>query len=146
VKEAIEEFDRERAMAEPHRLYGREYTMNADLGQGAALLRVQRPDEAARSFESALALYPGHPLAHAGLAVATGAAFDPAGVDNPITRGIALAALGRYDPAAATLMETLADAPPGFHGWWLPVEPFLAQPADNKTFAGIMQRLSERAR
>src|SRR6185503_9989859 len=29
IEEALEEFDRERALAQPHRLYGREYTMHA---------------------------------------------------------------------------------------------------------------------
>src|SRR6185312_3567950 len=37
--EAIEEFDREHRLAEPHRLYGREYAAHALLGRGAALVR-----------------------------------------------------------------------------------------------------------
>lgn len=60
VEEAIAEFDREQVLAEPHRLYGREYAMHALHGRGAALLRARRPDEAIESFHRALELYPHH--------------------------------------------------------------------------------------
>ena len=68
VEEALAEFERERELAEPHRLYGREYAMHASLGRGAALLRAGRRDEAIASFHDALALYPDQPLGHLGLA------------------------------------------------------------------------------
>ena len=146
VKEAIEEFDRERALAQPHRLYGREYTMHAHVGHGAALLSAGRREEAARSFNSALALYPAHPLPGVGLALATGARFDADAVRDPLTRGVALAALGRLDDAEATLLKVLDQAPPGFAGWWLPLEPFVRQDTDRTRLTRVLARLAERAR
>lgn len=146
TREAIEEFDRERALAAPHRLYGREYTMHAHLGHGAALLRTGRRGEAARSFKAALAHYPGHPLPSAGLSVAEGSPFAVQPVANPFTRALVLGVLGRADDAAGLLTRVLEDAPPGFTGWWLPVEPFLSQVADNNALMGVMRRLAERAR
>jgi tetratricopeptide (TPR) repeat protein len=146
TREAIDEFDRERALAAPHRLYGREYTMHAHLGHGAALLRVGRRGEAARSFRAALTHYPEHPLPSVGLAVAEGSDFDLDAVAEPLTRAIAAGALGRADEAAAMLATTLDAAPPGFTGWWLPAEPFLAQASDNTALKAVIKRLSERAR
>jgi DNA-binding winged helix-turn-helix (wHTH) protein len=146
TREAIDEFDRERALAAPHRLYGREYTMHAHLGHAAALLRTGRRGEAARSFTSALTHYPGHPLAEAGLAVATGIRFSVDAIADPITRAIATAMAGRADEAAALLRNALDDAPPGFTGWWLPAEPLLWQDTDNRALGEVMKRLAERAR
>jgi tetratricopeptide (TPR) repeat protein len=146
VKEAIDEFDRERALAEPHRLYGREYTMHAHVGHGAALLRAGRKQDAVRSFQSANALYAGHPLPSIGLALATGAPFDPATVSEPVTRGVALAAMGRVADAEATLMTVLEQAPPGFAGWWLPLDPFVTQVAGKEALRRVLERLAERAR
>ena len=146
VSEAIEEFDRERTLAKPHRLYGREYTMHAHVAHGAALLRGGRRDEAARSFQSALALYPSHPLPGVGLALATGTSFDSAAVRDSLTRGVVQAALGKFDEAETTLLTFLEQAPPGFAGWWLPLEPFVRQTADSKPLKRVHERLAERAR
>jgi len=146
VSEAIDEFDRERALAQPHRLYGREYTMHAHLGHGAALLRAARREDAARSFRSALALYPDHPLPGAGLALATGTSFDARVVTDPLIRGIVLAALGQVEDAESTLAATIGSAPPGFTGWWLPVEPFLQQQTDSKALTVVRQLLVDRTR
>ncbi|HET7698555.1 MAG TPA: winged helix-turn-helix domain-containing protein [Vicinamibacterales bacterium] len=146
TSDAIVEFDRERALAAPHRLYGREYTMHAHVGQGAALLRLGRSADAARAFEAALAHYPHEPLAETGLAVAAGRPFDPAAIARPLTRGIALAALGRVDEAASLLDRTVDAAPPGFTGWWLPAEPFLRQHTEHKALSAVMKRLADRAR
>lgn len=144
--EAIDEFDRERALAQPHRLYGREYTMQAHLAHGAALLRSGRRDAAIQSFNSALALYPLHPFGHLGLALANGAVFDPSVVHDPLMRGVALAACGRTEEAEATLLAYLDQAPPGFAGWWLPLEPFVRQDTDRPGLTAVLARLAERAR
>ena len=146
TREAIDEFDRERALAEPHRLYGREYTMHAHVAHGAALLRIGRRAEAARCFRAALTHYPDHPLATAGVAVAEGTPFELDGIADPLTRALAASALGRTGEAAALLASTLDASPPGFTGWWLPAEPFIRQHTDNAELAGVMKRLAERAR
>jgi DNA-binding winged helix-turn-helix (wHTH) protein len=145
TREAIEEFERERALAEPHRLYGREYSMHAALGHGAALLRTDR-DRAAEQFRHALALYPGHPLAEAGLSLAAGRAPTNTSSADAVTRGLLLAAAGHAGDAAMALLNALAEAPPGFAGWSLPVDPFIAQLTDSKAFTSVFAKLSERAR
>jgi len=146
MAEAIDEFDRERVLAQPHRLYGREYTMQAHLAHGAALLRAARQDAAVQSFNSALALYPSQPLAQLGIALATGAAFDPSSVRDRLIRAVALAALGRTEEAEATLLAHLDEAPPGFAGWWVPVEPFIRQTTDIQALKSVLTRLEDRAR
>jgi DNA-binding winged helix-turn-helix (wHTH) protein/Flp pilus assembly protein TadD len=166
VDEAIDEFDRELRLAEPHRLYGREFAMYALHGRGAALLRAKRPADAIDSFQRALALYPHHASSRLGLALALGAsqstvqadqAFAAAEaaiatltrarpVEAAIVRSQWLAARGHVDQAIASLDHILGQAPPGFAGWTLPVEPVFRQINDTKGFAAILSRLTERAR
>ena len=146
IAEAIDEFDRERALAQPHRLYGREYTMQAHLAYGAALLRLRKREAAMQSFNSALALYPSQPLARLGVALATGATFDPSSVADPLMRGVAFAAVGRTEEAESTLLACLDQSPPGFAGWWLPLEPFVRQDTEKLALTAVLTRLAERAR
>ena len=115
------------------------------LAHGAALLRLDR-SRAADQFRHALALYPGHPLAHAGLSSALGEPTPRVSSGDAVTRGLLLAARGENDGAAAALLETLAESPPGFAGWFLPVDPFLTQLTDSKAFTGVFAKLVERAR
>jgi tetratricopeptide (TPR) repeat protein len=166
VDEAIAEFDREATLAEPHRLYGREYAMNALCGRGASQLRAKRAGEAVESFRRALELYPDHVPSHLGLAAAlrqTGsasaadAASERAQTSLPIleraqpieaarVRALVLASRGKHAEAAETLATLLGIAPPGFACWTLPVDPFLAQLSGSREFASVQERLSERAR
>jgi DNA-binding winged helix-turn-helix (wHTH) protein/Tfp pilus assembly protein PilF len=155
--EALEEFARELALARPHRLYGREYSMYARLGSGSALLRSGRPAEAADAFRAALAIYPRHPLALIGAAVATGGSFAAAEraiagmrADKPIQAGLAtgvlLARQGDITAAAVALEAVLAAAPPGFAGWQLPIQPLLRDVADTPSLKAVLARLAQRAR
>lgn len=146
TREAIEEFERERALAEPHRLYGREYSMHAALAHGVALLEIDR-GRAAEQFRRALALYPDHPLATAGLSIAAGEGA-PTNASSPdaVTGGLLLAAGGKVEEAAAVFLRVLAEAPPGFAGWSLPVDPFLTQLTDREAFTAVSVKLLERAR
>ena len=157
VDESLEEFARERALALPHRLYGREYAMYSLLGTGSALFRAGRRDEAAGAFGEALALYPQHPLALIGAAISTGgslAAADTAvadmASDKPIQAGIARAAgravQGDADGAAAALDSVLASAPPGFAAWQIPVLPFFREVAETPPIRAVLGRLADRAR
>jgi tetratricopeptide (TPR) repeat protein len=120
--------------------------MHAHLGHGAALLRLGRRAEAARSFRAAQAHYPRQPLAAAGLAIAEGTPFDPAAIRSPLSRGLAYAALERPDEAASVLAQAIEQAPPGFTGWALPAEPFLLQVSDNKAVSALLKTLADRAR
>jgi DNA-binding winged helix-turn-helix (wHTH) protein/tetratricopeptide (TPR) repeat protein len=169
VEEALRELDREQQLAQPHRLYGREYRMCAFHGRGACLLRAGRLEEAAASFRQALSLYPDHAPSTIGAALAlraigaleaadaarerARAILDNLGTARPIeaamVHGQMLAVAGRPAEADAVLCHALDDAPPGFAGWTIPVEPLLTQPvhpAETQRLTGSLRRLSERAR
>ncbi|HYM25840.1 MAG TPA: hypothetical protein VEU08_21630, partial [Vicinamibacterales bacterium] len=47
--------------------------------------------------------------------------------------------------AVALLDEYLQDAPPGFAGWTIPVEPFLSELQSDQQFAAVLMRLRARA-
>jgi DNA-binding winged helix-turn-helix (wHTH) protein/Flp pilus assembly protein TadD len=166
VTEALRELDRERQLAEPHRLYGREYEMNSLYGQGACLLRIGRLEEATDCFQRALLLYPDHVQSHLGLSIALRTMGSPDAADmtsrkirailetlaatRPIEAAIVhsqlLAVEGRLQDAGAMLCKALDDAPPGFAGWTLPIEPFLLQLTGTQSFTSARARLAERAR
>jgi DNA-binding winged helix-turn-helix (wHTH) protein/tetratricopeptide (TPR) repeat protein len=165
VDEALHEVDRERQLAEPHRLYGREFEMNALTARGACLLRAGRNAEAADAFEQALMLYPNHAQSHLGLSVAlraTGAqtagdealqrvraALDTLSTTRPIEASLVRAQLmaceGRAAEGSAVVCTMLNDAPPGFAGWTLPIEPLLLQLAATQAFAPALAALARRA-
>ena len=165
VDEAIEELERERKLAEPHRLYGHEYAMYALHGTGAALLRAGKPRDAIDRFQDALQLYPDHAPSHLGLALAGRAAgLNPSGADAlnqadralvtltqtrpieaAIVRAQVLAARRDFGGAAASLGRLLLDAPPGFAGWTLPVEPLLRELHETTAFTKVLDRLADRA-
>jgi tetratricopeptide (TPR) repeat protein len=157
IEEALAEFEREGGLAEPHRLYGREYALHAALGRGAALLRARRREEAITSFRAALAFYPDHPLGHLGLAVAGNEGFGRVDaalkvldrtkpIESALVRAQSLAAQGHGPAAADLLAAALKDAPPGFAGWSLPVEPLLLQATDKQALTPVFALLADRAR
>jgi DNA-binding winged helix-turn-helix (wHTH) protein/tetratricopeptide (TPR) repeat protein len=163
--EALDEFDRESRLAEPHRLYGREYAGYAHIGRGAALLRSSRAADAIAAFKTALDFLPRHGPTWIGLALAHRHIGDPRGaaaaleeasaavetlthtrpIEAAIVRAELLAARGEPDRAAATLDTVLGDAPPGFAGWTIPVEPFLAQISADQRFTAVLKALAVRA-
>ena len=155
VEEAIAEFDREHKLAEPHRLYGREYAMAALLGRGAALLTAGRTADATDSFQRALTLYPDNGSALLGLAIARGEQAPDGSlvvldrsrpVEAALVRAQILTARHDRDNAVAALEQMLDATLPGFAGWTIPVEPFLKELHRTEGFAGILTRLAERAR
>jgi DNA-binding winged helix-turn-helix (wHTH) protein/Flp pilus assembly protein TadD len=166
AQEALRELDRERDLAEPHRLYGREYEMNALQGRGACLLRVGNIDEAADCFRRALVLYPDHAQSTLGLSVALRAMGSPDAADaacrkarailgtlamtRPIEAAIVhsqvLAVEGKTQEAGAVLCKALDDAPPGFTAWTVPIEPLLLQLTGTTSFTAALGRLAARAR
>ncbi len=166
--EALDEFDREHRLAQPHRLYGREYAMHARLARGAALLRLTRTNDAIDGFTRALELYPQHGPTLVGRALAQRASGDERGADASLAEAErSVAALTRTRPIEAALVHAqllasrggaaaadsavaemagaLAHAPPGFAGWTIPVEPFLAQLAAHQAFTGVLKALAARA-
>ena len=165
IADALHEFAREEELAQPERLYGREFAMHARLSRGCAHLEAARPDAAIDEFRAALALYPDQPQSEIGLARAYGALGrrDSARVSLDRAQGI-VGALDRAKPIeaamvraqihavqgnVAALSETLGrmldDAPPGFAGWTIPVEPHFNQTVDDKELTKIATRLAARA-
>ena len=166
VDEAQRELSREMELATPHRLYGREYQVSAVFARGACLLRLQRFDEAIESFRTALRSQPDHAQSTLGLAVAlqaTGArdlarehlakgralvstlqAARP--IEADIIRSQLLVAEGDAAGASEVLSRVLEDAPPGFAGWTLPVEPLLHQVLSSQEFTAVRRGLAGRAR
>jgi DNA-binding winged helix-turn-helix (wHTH) protein len=165
VDEALAEFDREEALAEPHRLYGREYAMSARYGRAWACLKAKRVRDAIVWFERSLELYPQHAQSELGLSIAHGLAgsVKEAGAartraeqalmvlrrSRPLEAATVQAELlladGRLSEAAAALDTLVRDAPPGFACWMLPVEPLLMQLAVSQSFTAAFQRLASRA-
>jgi DNA-binding winged helix-turn-helix (wHTH) protein/tetratricopeptide (TPR) repeat protein len=165
VDEAIAELERERHLAEPHRLYGREYALYALQGIGAALVRAGRPAEAMPHFEEALSLYAHHAPSLLGLALANrqigsereaAAAMDrletalaaltsARPIEAAMIRAQVAAAHHDTEGAVAILSRLLAEAQPGFAGWTLPVEPFLRDLQVSEAFTGVLAQLAARA-
>jgi DNA-binding winged helix-turn-helix (wHTH) protein len=165
VEDALAEFAREAGLAKPERLYGREFAMHAHLGCGCAHLDAARPDAAIDAFRAALALYPDQPQSEIGLARAydargqndlARAALDRAEavvavldatrpVEAAMVRAQLHAVRGEMTGLAAALERLLRDAPLGFAGWTMPVEPHLRQVADSQALTKIVARLADRA-
>jgi len=165
AEEALRELDREQQLAQPHRLYGREYEMYAIHGRGACLLSIGRLEEAAACFGRALSIYPDHAPSTLGSAVAlraigahdqAEAALDKARtildtlrtarpIEAAMVRGQMLAVDGRWQEADAVLCAALDGAPPGFAGWTIPIEPLLRH-GSAPGLSDALRRLGERAR
>ena len=67
-------------------------------------------------------------------------------IESALVRAQCLAAQGLGPAAANGLAAAIDDAPPGFAGWSLPVEPFILQVTDNQVFTPVLSLLAERAR
>ena len=155
------------ASAATSRVWGREFAMNAHDGCGFALLAERRFDQSAAAFAEALRLFPGHARSQIGLAqgLAAGgrkaearAALEQAAasitelgrggrlIEAALLSAMASVARGRPTDAIAMLTRLLSEAPPGFPGWTIPIEPMFKPLHAQPEFAGILARLAERAR
>jgi len=167
AKSALDEFRCEIDAGSAARLYGHEFVMNAHDGRGFALLVLRQPDDALVAFNRALTLYPGHARSIIGLAACHGAAGRRA--ESLIEIGRAEASIaeldrtgrrleaigldamiavvrGRPSDAIALLGRLLAEAPPGFPGWTIPIEPLFKPLQAQPEFAALLARLADRAR
>ena len=157
----------EAASAVTSRVWGKEFAMNAHDGCGFALLADRRFDQSAAAFAEALRLFPGHARSQIGLAyclAAAGkkteaqAALEQAGasitelgrggrlIEAALLSAMASVARGRTTDAIAMLTRLLTEAPQGFPGWTIPIEPMFKPLNAQPEFAGILMRLAERAR
>jgi adenylate cyclase len=164
--EALGEFDREVTLANPNRLYGREYKMSALHARGMCLLEIGKISEAIAALEAGLEWYPDHAQTQLGLALAFRTAGSGDHADARLNRLTAiletlarsrpiearlvesqrLAADGKAVQAGSLLGELLETAPPGFAGWTLPVDPLFRQLHGTKEFTNALRRLADRAR
>jgi DNA-binding winged helix-turn-helix (wHTH) protein/Tfp pilus assembly protein PilF len=159
------EFDGE-LKAPGSRMYRPEYAMDAYDGHGFVCLAAGDFAGAAAMFDRALEHYPEHARSLVGLSKAQAglARHDAARAsidrawraldelrENGRTAEAAMAAAfahavaGHGDEAIAALTTLLADAPPGFAGWTIPIEPLLADLKSRPLFRTVLARLAERA-
>jgi DNA-binding winged helix-turn-helix (wHTH) protein/tetratricopeptide (TPR) repeat protein len=163
-EEALTELRREEELAEPHRLYGREYAMSARFGCGMAHWAAGRASQAIERLRAALELYPDHAPANLAIALIRRKARDRDDSEvaaarkaleilertRPVEAGSVRAVLtalgGDGAKAAGGLSATLDAAPAGFAGWTWPIDPLLRQVIENGPLTSALGRLADRAR
>lgn len=158
-------FERELALVDPNRPFGREYAMQAHLGYGLVLLTSRRAFDALSELGAALALYPEHGasnLATAAALVGLGdrsrAASHLASADEVIpvleqhrpleaamVRAQRQAVTGHPDAALERLQQLLREAPPGSAGWTIPIDPLLGSIRTRPGYAALLDALAARA-
>ena len=166
VEEALAEFDREAHLAEPRRLYGREFQMHASTGKAAAFARAGRALDAVASYRLALTHYPDNVPALLGLSSVLALTGQTAEAEEqhakmdavlrtlahtrPVYAAIAkaerLVTEGRAADAVTLLRNVLQKAPPGFACWTVPIEPAFHNVIALPAFAPFLQELAARAR
>ena len=165
VSQARAEFDRE-LTSRGSRMYAAEYAMDAYDGHGFASLASGDPASAEAMFSKALAIYPDHARSLVGLSVARARRGEADAAEAALTHAwraigelresgrsteAAMAesfghvAAGRPAAALETLRRLLDDAPPGFAGWTIPIEPLLTDLGAASEYQAILRRLAERA-
>ena len=164
--EAHLEFDRELS-SRGGELYAAEFQMDAYDGHGFAFLHEGSSEEAAVMFGRALEILPDHARSLVGLAEAhrrnghaqnSASALERARLaieelrandrtaEAAIATALSLIVSNRSAEAIGELDQLLANAPPGFAGWTLPIEPLLAPMRSTPQFRAVLARLAERAR
>jgi DNA-binding winged helix-turn-helix (wHTH) protein/Tfp pilus assembly protein PilF len=164
--EARAEFERELTSAGGE-LYATDYSIRAYDGQGYAFLHEGDAAAAAGMFGRALEFLPDHARSLVGLAEAyrRGGRHEEAAstleraqqavealratdrtAEASMVASFAHVVSGRPMEAIATLERFISEAPPGFAGWTIPVEPLLTPLRDDQGFQAVVARLAERAR
>ena len=162
---ALHEFECELAVADPKRLYGREYTSEAHYGRGSAFMDMQHTQQALAAFRQALDLDPDHVPTRLALVRAMRHCGQHSAVDSELTRvdevlavidttrpldaslmrARRLVACTRLDEAIEILEQLLAQAPPGFAAWALPIDPLLRPLHGHEDFDRVLRQLATRA-
>ncbi|MBI2221330.1 MAG: winged helix-turn-helix domain-containing protein [Acidobacteria bacterium] len=156
--EAVRQLEAETATG-GDRLYAREFDMASLNALGAVALGAGDRAEAVRRYQAALALDPAHARARVGLALATGSAEHlarareavdtlargPRGQETTLLRAMLLAARGGADEALDLLSGLIAEAPAGFTGWTIPIEPLLAPVRALPKYRALAAALAARA-
>lgn len=166
-EDALAAFQRELETGPASSLYRSEFAMNAHDGRGFALIVLRRTAEASQAFEQALRLYPGHGRSHIGLALSAAASGRKPETETHVAlaeqavvqlaaggrhfeaallSAAATAVRGRQTDAVRLLERALIEAPPGYPGWTIPVEPALRSLASQPEFGLLLARVADRAR
>ena len=148
-------------------MFAVEFALDAWSARGFAALECGDAAGAAARFTSALELYPHHTRSLLGLAqarrqlgesaeaMATAACARDAIADlerggraseAAMAEAIEYVHLGRGDEAVMRLRRLLDEAPPGYAGWTIPIEPWLRRANAVPGFSAVLARLTERAR
>ena len=164
IEEAAAEFDRE-LTSRGSEMYAAEYAMDAYDGHGFVRLASGDPAGAEARFRKALGIAPNHARSLIGVGVAcdrmgsrtraqearrlaTLAIEELQGsgrtVEAAMSSALSDAADGRFDAAAAALVRLLDEAPPGFAGWTIPIEPLLEPLRDRPSHRMVLDRLTSR--
>jgi adenylate cyclase len=166
IEAAESQFELELASAGSE-LYAAEFAMDAYDGLGFARLAAQDGTGAASMFAKALAISPDHARSLVGLATACRQLGNRAGSDEAmahaarsvgelresgrkteaaVAHSMWQVGSGQCVEAAQTLAALLDDAPPGFAGWTVPVEPLLQPFRQLPEYQRVLERLAQRAR
>jgi DNA-binding winged helix-turn-helix (wHTH) protein len=166
TSEAIAHFERERANESSGGIYAREFAVNAWHATGCACLASDDTTGAFTAFTEALRRLPGHALSRIGEAIAlkcSGAVDDSHAKAEAARESIAqlraggrlaeaaiadaadLTSRGCLEQACRALEQLLTEAPPGFAGWTIPVEPLLMPLHGTPAFDRVLAILAERA-
>jgi len=67
-------------------------------------------------------------------------------IEGAVARAHILSAQNRFDDVARAVGRLLAEAPPGFAAWTLPIDPLFWPLHGDRLFVTVLKRLAERAR
>jgi DNA-binding winged helix-turn-helix (wHTH) protein len=164
--EALDHFARERAFETSGGIYTTEFVVNACCAIGCTHLALGEASVAAEAFDDGLARLPGHARCSLGRAIAAEHLGDRTETERqlahlhhalaelatggrPVEAAMVAAANAathdRPDEGLAILERLLAEAPAGFAGWMIPIEPLLAPLRRLPRFERVLTMLAERA-
>jgi DNA-binding winged helix-turn-helix (wHTH) protein len=156
--EALEQFARERAAADPLPVSGRECCATTAYGLGAIYLRLGRPEQAEPELREALKYVPTHGLAAVGLAaISPSARRDLADlldhlldrlavtVEWAMVKAAVLSLCNKHHEGARVYTDALAVASPGSAGWQMPIDPLIDALGHVDAWAQALAMLHDRA-
>ena len=143
LEEAVAELKAELGWVDSGQMFARECAANTWYALGAVYLRQRKRAEAEAAFKRALTIDAGHVSALAVLKGEAGPAIR--GMDAAIGQAIVLARGNRHADAARVYREAVAQAPPGYAGWMLAVEPTLHPQAHPELWSDALTLVRTRA-
>ncbi len=143
LDDAVAELTRELDWADSGQLHARECAANTWYALGAIRLRQKQRSEAEAAFTRALTISPGDVSASAALHGVVPSSASR--MESATGQAIVLARGNRHSDAARVYREAVTNAPPGFAGWMLAVEPMLNPLARREVWADVLALIRTRA-